>query len=346
MRQRPKLVSPPFFSVYIAMICLLVGCGSSSADTAYGGSQNHLHAILALTGMPNTVVVASHVGFYRSSDAGAHWAETAGLAGQTMEGLMLAQVIQSIADPATLYVLAVLRPDGPQVAHPQPGMYVSHDAGLTWQMATPQSGFPVPQIYALGAGAANAGDVYAIARATGTIYHTADGGRTWAATAPLPDPQGVIGVGAGSRRAFAWSITGALYASADSGATWHATIGTKDGIYAVALAGQTVYASGNDGVFVSHDGGASFTLAATGLRFTTIIASATDPQRAYGLTGEDVQTTTDGGATWQPVAATSRHAGNLTIDPAHSQTIYAGFSYPIGLDRTDNGGAAWQQIMP
>lgn len=328
----------------LGVMVLMAACASSPTSASYDASQNHLHGILALSGVPNTVLVASHVGLYRSIDAGAHWQVVAGLAGQPMAGLMLFQVVQSSVDPQTLYVLAITRTDGPQVAHPQPGMYVSHDAGQTWALATALSVFPVPQIYALGSGSASAGDVYAISRATENFYHSADGGHTWTTIAPIPNPQGILGVG--GQAALAWSITDGVYRTTDGGATWHAAAGIGNGIYAVAPVGALVYASGNDGVYVSLDGGAHFTLTATGLRFTTIIASAVAPKRAYGLAGADVQLTTDGGHSWQAVTPTSRHPGNLTIDPANPQTVYAGFSYPIGLDRTTDGGTSWQATLP
>ncbi len=323
---------------------VLAGCGSSNA--AYGGSGNHLHDLLALTGLPNTLLAASHIGLYRSTDAGKHWTEVAGGTGQPMAGLMTFKITQSRANPKQIYVLAILRADGPQVAHPQPGLYASSDGGVTWKLATLLTAFPDPQIYTIGAGATSAGDVYALDQAKATLYHSTDGGAHWQTIAAIPDPQGIMGDAGQPHHVFAWSITGAFYLSTDDGQSWAPAAGTKDGIFSVTQAGQTVYASGNDGVFASTDGGADFTLVASSVIYTALSTSAANPQVIYGLSGTGVEISQDGGHTWKATATTSSHPTNVSTDPQNGHTAYVGFSYPLGIAGTTTSGSQWHTLLP
>src|SRR5215475_4557745 len=88
-RQRRQHVNEPFLALRFpamllaliaAMLIVLSACGSTTTDP-YGGPQNHLHDILALSGVPHTILVASHYGLYRSSDDGQHWTTVAGTTG-------------------------------------------------------------------------------------------------------------------------------------------------------------------------------------------------------------------------------------------------------------------------
>jgi photosystem II stability/assembly factor-like uncharacterized protein len=128
--------------------------------------------------------------------------------------------------------------------------------------------------------------------------------------------------------------------------TWQAASGVKDGIYAVTLAGPRIYAAGNDGIFVSTDDGATFTLIAPGEISTVISASAANPMLVYGLTGTSIIRSTDGGRTWSAAGSLAQHIGLLTTEPNDAQTVFAGSSYPIGVARTTNGGTGWNTVLP
>ncbi len=58
-----------------AVICLLLaGCDlgttQDASSVAYGGSLNHLHDLLALQQVPDTLLLATHIGLYRSDNQG------------------------------------------------------------------------------------------------------------------------------------------------------------------------------------------------------------------------------------------------------------------------------------
>lgn len=330
--------------VALAML-MLASCGNSTS-APYGGSANHLHDLLALAGSPNTVLVASHLGLYRSTDGGQNWTLVAGGQGQIMEGLMIYKLTQSPVDPKRIYVLAIPRPDGPQVANPQPGMYTSGDAGVTWKLAALLTAFPSPAINTIGAGSTSAQEVFAISTANAAIYRTTDGGAHWSTASAIPSPQGVLGDPGQPQHVFAWSITGGFYASADDGQTWTASPGTQDGLFSVAVAGHTVYASGNDGIFASSDDGANFTLVAQGIIYTVIGVSVSAPQQLAAVTSSGIAASGDGGHTWHATAATSQRPNLLSLDPANGATMYIGYSFPLGVAQTTDHGGHWHTIMP
>lgn len=114
----------------------------------------------------------------------------------------------------------------------------------------------------------------------------------------------------------------------------------------MAFAGQTVYANGADGVFVSHDAGDHFTLGLGDVVFSSPVACFSAPTTAYGLTGTEVEVTHDSGQTWTPKAATSAHPNLMTADPTNPQVAYVGFSFPLGVAVTDDGGGHWRRLIP
>src|SRR5690242_8027120 len=119
----------------ILLLGVIAGCapGSSSSNAAYGGSLNHLHDLLPLRGTPGTVLLATHLGLYRTTNRGQTWREVAGGPGQAMDGLMIFKLAQSPVDPQRMYALASLRTSTPPPS--TPGVYTSADAGQTWHLA-------------------------------------------------------------------------------------------------------------------------------------------------------------------------------------------------------------------
>jgi photosystem II stability/assembly factor-like uncharacterized protein len=343
------------------LICLLLaGCdqgnGHGASSGAYGGSLNHLHDLLALQQVSGTLLLATHIGLYRSDNQGKTWSEVAGGAGQPMDGLMLFKLAQSPVDPQRVYVLAVPRPDNPGAARASPGLYTSADAGKTWRLAAAASRFPVSSIFTIGAGGDTPGEVYVVlpGLAEHGVYVSTDAGQTWRALPVLPttDPSGVLGVSVPGgdpshlERLFLWSIASGLFESNDSGATWMPATGITGGIFAFSQAGATLYATGESGLYVSTDDGAHFQLTPTQITFSAVVACASTPMHAYGLTGTTIYASTDGGQTWRPAANTSQHPGVLAADPTSPTTAYVGLSYPLGVEVTTNAGHSWQQVLP
>lgn len=327
----------------------LAGCGSSSTRDGPGGSLNHVHDLLALRGVPRTVLLATHFGLYRTTDGGAHWTEVAGESGQAADGLMLFKLSQSPVDPQRVYLLAIPRTGRPQDAKATTGIYTSGDAGKTWKLVTPVSFFPTGTVFTIGAGSASPGQIFALvpALADKGLYVTDDSGAHWRQLPQLPDshPTGVTGDPNHPGRMILWSASTGIYTSDDEGQTWHAAAGTQNGIFSISIAGTAIYASGEDGAFVSTDDGATYTLVNKTFTFSNIVACDATPATAYALIGTTVYRTTDSGKTWTATAATSAHPGNVSVDPDHAGTVYVSFSYPVGVQGTTDGGAHWKTLL-
>ena len=334
----------------LLLVTILSACGGpASGTTTYGGPNNHLHDMLALRDVPHTVLLASHIGLYRTVDAGRSWQEVAGGPGQAMDGLMLFKLAQSPVDAQRVYVVAIPRPDNPKAARATPGIYTSSDAGRTWAVAAPLSAFPATGIFSLGTGASGAGVVFVTLPSLGNVgvYRSDDAGRHWQALPAVPtgNPSGITGDPANSQRLYLWSLSDGLYVSGNGGASWTPAAGVSGGIFSVSIADDMVYASGDSGLYVSSDGGGSFRLTDARDTFSAVTAAPRSPTQAYALTGDAVFVSADGGITWKGGGATSRHPGVLAIDPANAATAYIGFSYPIGVAVTTSGGASWHNVL-
>jgi photosystem II stability/assembly factor-like uncharacterized protein len=327
----------------------LAGCGDSSAPP-YGGSQNHLHDILALVGVSHTVLLATHIGLYRTADGGRSWSEVAGGAGQKMDGLMIFKLAQSPLEVKRVYVLAVPRPDNPAAAKDKPGIYTSADAGQTWSLAAPASSFPTANLFSIGAGGASATQLFAIVPglAAKGLYVSDDAGAHWRQEPQLPvtSLKGVQGDAQNPQRVWLWSVSTGLYVSNDNAASWSAVSDITGGISSLWQSGATLYANGDSGVFVSTDDGVHFTAADPTATYDEVIACAGSPDHAWAQTGTTIFTSSDGGRSWKPTAATSEHPTLLAADPSDPNAAYVSFSYPLGVQVTTDGGKSWKQTLP
>jgi len=114
------------------------------------------------------------------------------------------------------------------------------------------------------------------------------------------------------------------------------------------LAGSMLYASGDDGTYVSRDTGAHFTLAESGTPYQFLASSPENATTVYGLSGSTVAVSTDSGATWKLLTIPPDRliAPFLAIDPDDSQNVYLGNSYPVMVYSTADSGQQWSQIAP
>jgi hypothetical protein len=332
----------------VALLLVLAGCGSSS--DSYGGDKNHIHDLLALSGAPNTLLVASHIGLYRTADGGKTWSEVAGGSGQLMDGLMIYKLAQSPVEQKRVYALAGYRPDDKAAAKGELGIYLSDDTGQTWKLVTPLSAFPNSAVFTIAAGAGSAGQVFAVVPNVGAkgLYMSDDAGAHWRQQPDLPTDSvnGLVADPGKAGRLWTYSVSSGLYSTDDDGAHWKSASDIRGGVSSVAVAAQTVYAVGDSGLYVSKNGGASFATANGDVVFSGVAASAANPATAYALTGTAVYVSGDSGASWKQTGPISRQPSSLTVDPASATTAYAGASYPIAVDATTDGGARWTAIMP
>jgi len=151
-----------------------------------------------------------------------------------------------------------------------------------------------------------------------------------------------------------------LYESKDEGGAWHrlAKLDQADGFVLDSIVVDSANPSNllvgawkdsdNGGLWMSHDGGRTFTENPQfkGKPVHALVQAASDPHIMIAGTLEGVFRSADSGATWDKISpAGSREIHNiesLAIDPQNPDTIYAGtWHLPW---KTADGGKTWHNI--
>ncbi len=263
------------------------------------GITGSVNAIGVAPGAPNTIYAAAGDGIFRSTDAGATWTKTPATG---LSSFNFANVIT--VDPtnaATVYLGHFF------------GLFKSVDSGNTW---TPVNSAPLnnPSVFAIAFDPATPATIY-------------------------------LGTSAG------------VFKSTNSGASWFTqnnfgVAGTPN-VHALAIdptAPLTIYAGtfGN-GLFKSINGGGVWTAMNNGMgggNPTLVNAIAIDPvtpstvYTGHGSSpsGGGINKSTDGGASWTPLANVPNAGINAMV--ATSSSIYAAVN-SAGIIKTTNGGTNW-----
>lgn len=162
-------------------------------------------------------------------------------------------------------------------------------------------------------------DILYVGAASGGVWKSTDGGQSWD---PLWNDQSVLVIGS---IALAPSDPDTIYAGTGEWTPGYITTGPGDGL------------------FVSTDGGASWTQQ-TGLgatRVARVAVSPTDANRVYVAGNNGFEYSDDGGATW-----TTLMAGDISdavIDPSDADKIYIAVDSDAVYQTTDNG-ATWTRL--
>ena len=99
----------------------------------------------------------------------------------------------------------------------------------------------------------------------------------------------------------------------------------QDSIFEMTTPGakQPIYSRGSAGIYVSRDGGQSFTLV-TQHSYASLTASPDQPNVLYGKLALGVYRSSDGGKTWSQLPAIKGNLQTLVADPSNpNQGVFA-----------------------
>jgi photosystem II stability/assembly factor-like uncharacterized protein len=286
---------------------------------------------------PSTVYVQSrspaiNSALYKSLDGGDTW---------------------NVIDPGPFVSLLAIDPSTPSTLYairPPAGFSRSTDGGTTW---TPiyvkdfdcKIQFPCRSIFALAVVPGNSSTLYAAASApVGTppaIYKSTDAGQNWSLlNMTLPIAQSLVLNPANPSVVYAVNYKGGVFKTSDAGTTWSESNNGLRVLGIHLLAGDpsapaTIYAAGDEGLFQSVDGGASWSQ-----RMAFQVTCCTLPM---GLPPPNVPLP-------PPVASSS--VQSLLIDFTNPNILYAGthrtdgcFFSDILLFKSTDEGTTWSNSI-
>jgi photosystem II stability/assembly factor-like uncharacterized protein len=160
---------------------------------------------------------------------------------------------------------------------------------------------------------------------------------------------------------YAGAASGGVWKSTDGGQSWHPLWDQQDTMACVAIAiapsaPNTIYVGTGEwtpgwgpgfpgtGIFVSTDGGASWTQRTTVVsrRVAQIVVSPTDANRVYLAGANGFEQSTDAGVTWTTIRA--GEISDAVINPNSATTLYINVRYD-GIYKTTDGGTTWTKLM-
>ena len=253
---------------------------------------------------------------YRSRDDGSSWER---ITGTLPKGIL--DIAIDPHEPNVIYVTTNIN-----------GAFVSHDGGNTWSRI---ERFPDVGAYDLEIDPADSSILYASARG-GSLPG-------WFTRMSGDHPDGVT-----------FSEPAGVYRSIDRGETWSRILETGASCRAVRIhpsRPDLLFAVDLlDGLWVSRDGGASWSRENEGLGTSVPTSLVASGDRLYlgtqgcGVWGADLAPTT-GTFSWRPERSNrpvpSVHSAEVQVDPNDPDVLFVA-AYPGGLMRSTDGGATWR----
>jgi uncharacterized repeat protein (TIGR01451 family) len=222
------------------------------------------------------------------------------------------------------------------------GFFRSTDGGSHWQQN--QDGV-APFAVSISVDPSNSDRIYLTARLPNNrLFVSNDAGATFATLDASP-AGGLVGVSADGNTLYLVSA-GQVFRSSDKGQNWQLqpalqlpATGANIKVEVDPLDDGTAYLANSKALFVTHDGGSSWTdITPPAEKYSlfdfTVNPSNTRTLWTAGYGG--VNLSTDGGASW--VTAYNVGTTALTLDPRSPSTAYAAYAGGQLLKTTDNGG--------
>ena len=270
---------------------------------------------------PNLLAAAksscsSYLNIFKSTDNGATWSGTSGLAGNVVHSF----VIKGASVWATFGAL----PKNSGIAR-------STDNGNTWQV--------VPSIIT-NAGEAIVSDNAIIVAEDNFIWRSTDDGMSW----DVVEQFALTGIGSFAKagtKLFGAARTG-IQTSTDNGASWNFEP-FSNGAYSFSSNGSTIYLGSSSKVFKSTDVGATWIDVSTGLGKGGIQALLYDGSTIFAGTPADaagIYRSTNGGTSWDSAAAGLPIGKTIRSLISFGAYVFAG-TEGDGIYRSSDHGDTW-----
>ncbi len=305
--------------------------------------HTHLHAVV-LGKRPGVLYLGTHYGLFTSTDSGRTWPQPHGVLNTYM-------VTAIAASPSHANVLALIVIPTSGIAL-QSGIAFSHDGGNTWQIITPPGLSPSAYPYAIKAGVGSSGQFYIYyfnagwfeTRDLGTHWYPITSGTFSNMGTPtlLTDPTDPDHLFLGGDQG--------LYESQDDGSHWlriSALQGPVQSLVAANTTPRTLYCATNQGLYTWHEGDRLITQVANLPMPTPPTRLAIDEtgKALYGLSGQDLWVSYDGGTSWVHRWHFDRgDLISLVVDPLNPRNLYAGFFWPPKVVDSTDGGSSWHTL--
>ncbi len=277
-------------------------------------------------GADGTVYAATDAhGIFASADAGKTWTRMPGLD---------AEIILSVAasDAQTLFAGTSGR-----------GAFVTRDAGKTWRALDPFAGEYVSLI------AVDPRDGQTLfLRTRNGLYRSRDAGQSWQRLLSGIETEIVHALffDSFSQRIYAATGGRGVFASDDEGVSWqNLAAGLPQGVAALSIVqvdAQTLLAGTQNGIYISHDAGKSWSAASDGLGAPQVHGLALDQSGALLVATEDGLFRSNVTGEFARIGSDAMRVPVLSVAtaPSNPKVIYAG-TFHRGVFVSDNGGASW-----
>lgn len=304
--------------------------------------EQHLHSFAIAPGSNPRIYLGTHYGLFWSSDGGQTWPQKRGI----LNNLMITSIAINSRDP-DMMMIAGLSPSG--VNFGQNGVLVSRNAGQTWTLVNSNLPGNPPNVYAVYAGISSSNEFYAFVVGQG-VYVTEDAGLNWNLLTRTDNSTAfkTLLVDQQTHNNLFIGLSSGLYELNQGSSSLQKITSVIGEVFAIKVSQvhpNILYCSTDNGFYKSVDGGKTFSLISIGQPLTSFVVNSTDDAILYGISGQEMFSTQDGGQDWKQIFTfTEASPMDLIADPSDPSTLFAGFYFPALAVESNNSGASWRNI--
>ena len=340
--RRAGLAKPACALLFCAVVA--VSLPAQGIWSPVGPPGGDARAIAAAPGDPSHLYLGTtNSWLYESNDSGVSWHRLARMTGSN--AYVLDHIVVDRESPATLYVAAW------EADMQGGGLWISHDAGRTWQQSAGMQG---QSIYAFAQAPSNPHILFA-----GTldgVFRSDDSGASWTQISPpgsheiheveslAVDPDNPDIVYAGT-----WHLP---WKTSNGGRSWNnikrGLIVDSD-VFSIVIDPQrtkTLYLSACSGIYKSENAGEMFRkiqgIPNSARRTRVLKQDPSNPQVVYAGTTEGLYKTTNGGRTFRRMTGSDVIVNDVWVDPRDPRHVLLATDRG-GVLASNNGGESFAQ---